>query len=823
LKNILCATHYTEIVDGSGVSPKIAELNFRTIDDPREVDELLNRNADRRWQHSDLVPGWAVVGVDPATGESWHQGAQFKPDTPIEIDGRPQKYLSASGYETQPLFLDTGDVGHWPGVLANPTTPIVITEGAKKAGCLLTLGYAAVSLPGVWNAQIKGRLKTAIKKLCCTGRRVYLAFDSDQVTKPGVRAALDRLGRLLTAEGCVLSVVTWDSSHKGIDDLAVKSGADAVKAAIEEATTFEEWRAVNVPGAGEMGEGRQPSKTQLLIQIAAQCQLFKTPDDIAYADILIDGARHTYPVRRAAFRRWLTKELYCRHQTTAGSESLQQVIDLLDAQAQDSETREVYIRTAQHEGRVYIDMVNERWEVVEVSPDGWRVVTDAPVRFARSDSMLSLPTPTTGGNLADLRELVHLSDADWVLLLSFVVFALTPSGSKPVLMLMGEAGGGKSTLCRWLQALIDPCRAPLIKGVPDGRDMAVIASRRWLLTVDNLSYLSNNQSDDLCRLATGGGFVTRKLFTDDDATCIEYRRPAVVNAIDAVATRGDLIDRALMVEFTRIPEDKRQAEETLETKFGAIHPGIFGCLLDGMATGLRILPTTKLKRCPRMADFARFAVAAETGLGFAAGTFLTAYSGAQTNANQTAVENSPLASAIERFMGDRTEWSGTPSRLLEELGRYSPTESGDRTWPRSPHHLSRQINRLATILGAVGVRIATARTNKSKLICLERIEQIGNLSSLSSLSSLSIQGEGFSGDDKNKLSSPPDQLSSPSEAGSDDKNGDGDDKVTTDFELSSPPEQLQVEGLQSREGSGDDSDDKNPLYSRGEVIDADKF
>jgi energy-coupling factor transporter ATP-binding protein EcfA2 len=128
-----------------------------------------------------------------------------------------------------------------------------------------------------------------------------------------------------------------------------------------------------------------------------------------------------------------------------------------------------------------------------------------------------------------------------VLLLSFILFSLTPIGSKPILMITGEAGGGKSTLCRWLQDLIDPCKAPLLKGCPDARDIAVIAQRRWLLTIDNLSGLSN-QSDDLCRLATGAGFLTRRLYSDDEMVCLEYKRPAIVNAIDAGATRGDLID-----------------------------------------------------------------------------------------------------------------------------------------------------------------------------------------------------------------------------------------------------------------------------------------
>ncbi|MBF2099137.1 MAG: hypothetical protein IGQ88_12305 [Gloeomargaritaceae cyanobacterium C42_A2020_066] len=66
--------HRQEWLD-SGVSPDIIERNVRSTNDPREVDELLNRNTDRRWRHSDnLVPAWVVDGLDPSSGERWGLG-----------------------------------------------------------------------------------------------------------------------------------------------------------------------------------------------------------------------------------------------------------------------------------------------------------------------------------------------------------------------------------------------------------------------------------------------------------------------------------------------------------------------------------------------------------------------------------------------------------------------------------------------------------------------------------------------------------------------------------------------------------------------------
>lgn len=240
----LADRHYREIVEGSGVSPQIAALNFQTFEDVVDVDRALNRNAKNRRRHSDhLAPCWAVTGVDPATGEPWAQGIQIKPDVPpVDEKGKPQKYFGASGYDTQPLFLDTGTPEDWPRVIADPAVPILITEGSKKAACLLSLGYWAISLPGVWCGQQKGELKPMLAQFCCPGRPIILCFDSDQVSNPKVRAALAHLAKLLTGRGCIVRVATWGTGDKGIDDLLVNQGQAHVSKAIDNAMSFEDWQ-----------------------------------------------------------------------------------------------------------------------------------------------------------------------------------------------------------------------------------------------------------------------------------------------------------------------------------------------------------------------------------------------------------------------------------------------------------------------------------------------------------------------------------------------------------------------------------------------------
>ena len=252
---MLNSKHRAEIeksVPPTDLGRRIVDLNFRSIDN-HEVPRILNRAGSSKWKQVDYGPGWAVSGVDPKSGEPSLLGVQVKLDNAqMSADGRALKYLSASGYESQPLFLDTGSADYWSQATADLTRWHWITEGAKKAACLLALGEAAISLPGVENWQAKQITKPAVKKFVA-GAYVALAFDMDWLKgkdgKPnvGVLRALDKLGREIVRLGGIPLIVSWDSGKgKGIDDYLVAVPEGGRLAALEDlksrALTFAQWK-----------------------------------------------------------------------------------------------------------------------------------------------------------------------------------------------------------------------------------------------------------------------------------------------------------------------------------------------------------------------------------------------------------------------------------------------------------------------------------------------------------------------------------------------------------------------------------------------------
>ena len=75
----------------------------------------------------------------------------------------------------------------------------------------------------------------------------------------------------------------------------------------------------------------------------------------------------------------------------------------------------------------------------------------------------------------------------------------------------------------------------------------IAANNGWVINLDNLSYVSPELSDAMCRLSTGGGFATRTLYENDEETIFAAQRPQILNGIEDIGCRSDLLDRSLII------------------------------------------------------------------------------------------------------------------------------------------------------------------------------------------------------------------------------------------------------------------------------------
>lgn len=468
------------------------------------------------------------------------------------------------------------------------------------------------------------------------------------------------------------------------------------------------------------GKGGIPAATRLMM-MAEGAELFHTRDGDAYATITVGEHRETWALRARQFRQWLARRFYQACGAVPNSQALQDALALLEGRAIfEGREERVFLRVAERGGALYVDLANEQWQAVEVTRDGWDIVAEAPVKFRRTHGMAPLPVPEPGGAIEELLAFVNVgSEGDWRLMVAWLVAALRERGPYPLLVLQGEQGTAKSTTARALRGLVDPCDDS-VRALPrDERDLVIAANNRWALAFDNLSGVTPWMADILCRLATGESFATRQLFSDDGEKIFNVARPLILNGIEEIATRQDLADRALVLTLPPINEEMRRTEDVFWRDFAAARPRILGALLDGASTALRTMPTIQLARLPRMADFAMWAAAAETGFGWPAGAFMETYDHNRGEAVEAALEADSVANAVRILAETRGSWTGTATELLATLGAaVSEQMQKGSNWPRSPRALSGRLRRAGTFLRMVGIEVDYRRVNTQRSIAI---------------------------------------------------------------------------------------------------------
>ena len=171
-----------------------------------------------------------------------------------------------------------------------------------------------------------------------------------------------------------------------------------------------------------------------------------------------------------------------------------------------------------------------------------------------------------------------------------------------------------------------------------------------LLVYDNTSSVRWDISDGLCAMLTGGGFSTRKYYTDDDQRMFKNARPAIINGIGEFASQHDLLDRAIAIKLPTMPAGTRLTEKAINARFEAILPGVLGCLFDIVSTALRRFDQVEAPTTVRMADAAQWLMAAEPATGLPEGTFLRALEASVKDITIENTINHPLVLALFKLL-----------------------------------------------------------------------------------------------------------------------------------------------------------------------------
>lgn len=452
-----------------------------------------------------------------------------------------------------------------------------------------------------------------------------------------------------------------------------------------------------------------------------------------YARIRIGSHWEIWSMRSEEFKTYLERLYHQGGDPAYGvltGESLNQALSILKGRARfDGPTHELHHRVAWFEGAIYYDLTDTDWRAVKITSDGWEVVSEPPVLFRRFRHQQAQVTPVRGGDIREFLTLINLRTEDDKLLLPvYLVVSCIPGFPHNVLNLLGEQGSCKSTCSRFIVSIVDPSKPPLLTLYKNVNEIVLQLSRRHLAFFDNISTITDDISDLLCRAVTGDGFSRRQLYTDDGDVIFDYRCCIGLNGINLAVRRSDLLDRSLFIELERIPETERKTERVMMQAFEETRPRILGAIFDTIAKAMKLYDSLILERTPRMADFARWGCAVALAMGYDQDSFLEVYRNNIERQDEEVIDGSVIAQALICFMEHHPHWAGSATDLLSQLEKTADAHRIDRRsaeWPRSASLLTRRLNIVRSNLARFGIHFTIRRKGKGKReIELDKVENI---------------------------------------------------------------------------------------------------
>ena len=597
---------------------------------------------------------------------------------------------------------------------AETDMPVLFFEGEQKADLAQMLGFVATSA-----SQGAGKAKHS-DFTPLAGRIVHLFPDTDE---PGTAHMQDVAKRAHEAGAAVVTIVTlrnlspkddvvdFHAARRaaGLNDEQI---ADEIRDAIANAVEVPREHAEDGDAADDDdGEDDRPAGgaeniADQLVAMAGVADLFHDENNETYASVPVGSHTETCRIGSQHFSRWLAHSYYSATKGAVPPQAMTTAIAQLSAKALfEGSQQSVYVRIARTDGSIWIDLGNLNWQAIEVTTSGWRIVDNPPVRFVRGTGMRPLPMPVAGtGSLDALFNLLHVEDRDdRVLITAWLVSSLLPLSSYVMLAVTGEQGSGKTTLCRVLQKLVDP---HLVEGRSPPRneeDIAVAAQHAHLLVYENLSSVSVQLSDSLCRVATGAAFAGRKLFTNDEERQLVFCRPVIINGISDLATRSDLADRVVCVHLEPIPRNRRQTEQSLWSQFDVMKPQLLGTLLDLL---VRVLTTPDLDvQLERMAEYTQIGAKVAVALGMSANVFINAYRTNRDESSFSALESSAIGPVLLRQVHKQPVNCPIKALLFELNKAADQHEVRHPEWPRTPKALGNELRRLAPNFDRIGISV----------------------------------------------------------------------------------------------------------------------
>ena len=404
------------------------------------------------------------------------------------------------------------------------------------------------------------------------------------------------------------------------------------------------------------------------------------------------------------------------------------ILQTIISKAQMEETckEKVYSRTALVDGTLYYDLCTPNWKIVKITKDKTEIIPfseSTPIfRRTQSSYLQELPIFDELDSLEKITNLLKIKDTQ--LFKVHLVCMLLESIPVPIMFFDGEAGSMKTTTTASIKRIIDPngtsnegnCTA--ISKRND--DLIIQLNNRYVLAFDNVTSISQEISDILCRAITGSGNSKRELYSNDDETILNFRRKIILNGIVPGVDYPDLQDR--MISYDRIPVQKiqRLTDEEFQKKFNRLLPSVLGQIFKIIQKSLVNYDEVKQENKPktRLADFEIWGETISRGLGYEPNSFIEKFCEKQKQTSIENIDSHPLVETIVNLLEDKMEYENTMAKCFKTLIKRAEeleidTKSKYVKFPKASNQLSKQLVILKPNLRKIGIDVELYHYKKS--------------------------------------------------------------------------------------------------------------
>ena len=462
---------------------------------------------------------------------------------------------------------------------------------------------------------------------------------------------------------------------------------------------------------------------EYLLSLSKSHDKFTDQFGVPYVRFEKDGHFEIQPLESKAYEHHLIQELYKIHGNRLNQKAVDRVISIIGSEIISNRVSyKLHIRIAWYNDAIWYDLADPLWRAIRIDESGRCLVQKPPILFKRMQHMQEQVVPVSGGKISTLFDFINVPKEFRLLLLADLMSSFIPDIDYPITVFWGKPGTGKTSACRVLKSLVDPSIADVLSLPGTEKEMVQVMSKNHMTVFDNISRISAKESDILCRASTGGAFMNRTLFQNDDDLIRELHQPVVLNGLYQLGVANDLISRCIFFELEKINSPNMITTTEFFEKFNQEKPLILGKIFDCISKSMKNKKDIKITHHKRMGDFTDWSVAIAKNFKEGDIRILRQLGKMDEIRNREALLGQPLANAVEIFLKQRKYFKGSATDLylnLCDIAKANKINTKHPAWPNDVNVMTRFLNNLQANLEQAGILYEHSRKKSGAIIELK--------------------------------------------------------------------------------------------------------